>query len=192
MIVLSREFPALFGAPAITAVDPAIFRYRYFANCLDCDYCKDRCCDHGVDIDWANMEALRMLGEDFVSFIGVPRRDWFTPGLTHDPEFPSGAHARTQTRDGKCVFAEKNGRGCRIHAWCLKEGLDYHLYKPLVSILFPLTFEHGALVPATEILDGTLVCAGEGPSLYEAVRPELAYYFGETFVTELDGLACMA
>jgi len=192
MIALSREFPSLFGAPAITTVDPRIFTQRYFARCLDCNFCNDQCCDHGVDIDWANMETLRTLGPSFASTIGVPPQEWFTPELIHDPEFPSSAHARTQVRDGKCVFAEKNGRGCRIHAYCLANGLDYHLYKPLVSILFPLTFEQGALVPATEILDGTLICAGDGPTLYEAVRPELAYYFGEAFVTELDAIGAQS
>lgn len=188
MIALSREFPSLFGEPAITAVDPAIFTLRYFADCLGCAFCGDRCCEHGVDIDWANMEALRMLGPDFAAFIGVPPQEWFTPGLTHDAEFPSGAYARTEVRDGKCVFAQKSGRGCRIHAYCARAGLDYHLYKPLVSILFPLTFERGALVPAAEMADGTLVCGGDGPTLYEAGRGELLYYFGEAFVSELDSL----
>ena len=32
-----------------------------------------------------------------------------------------------------------------IHRFCLEEGLDYHTLKPMVSILFPLTFEHGVL-----------------------------------------------
>lgn len=189
MIFLSREFPSLFGAPAITAVDPAIFTYRYFAECLACDFCADKCCEHGVDIDWANMEALRMLGPDFAANIGAGPSAWFAPGLTHDPEFPSGAHGRTAVRDGACIFLNRQTRGCRIQAWCLAKGLDYHLYKPLVSILFPLTFENSTLMPATEILDGTLVCAGDGPTLYEAVRGELRYYFGEAFVAELDGFA---
>jgi hypothetical protein len=188
VITLSREFPSIFGAPAITVVDPRIFILRYFADCLGCKTCADQCCQYGVDIDWANMETLRTLGPSFAAFIGVPPQEWFTPEIVHDPEFPSSAHARTALRDGRCVFAETKGRGCRIHAYCLAHGLDYRLYKPLVSILFPLTFEPGALMPAAEILDGTLICAGDGPTLYEAVRPELLVYFGEAFVTEVDGL----
>ncbi len=189
MIALSREFPSIFGAPAITTVDPRIFTLRYFAECLACSTCADQCCQYGVDIDWANMETLRTLGPGFAAYIGVPPQAWFTPEIVHDPEFPSSAHARTALRNGKCVFAEPDGRGCRIHAYCLEKGLDYHLYKPLVSILFPLTFEQGALVPANEILDGTLVCAGEGQTLYSAARPELLYYFGEAFVAEVDAVA---
>ena len=91
-------------------------------------------------------------------------------------------------KDGKCVFADRKSRGCRIHAFCLTRGLDYHLYKPLVSILFPLTFEHGALVPSPETLDGTLACNGGSHSLYDGVRTELAYFFGADFVAELDSL----
>jgi hypothetical protein len=189
VIALSREFPSIFGAPSIHEVDERVFTLRYFGACLACDFCHDACCNHGVDVDWANMEALRSLGSDFAKFVGVPPDKWFTADLVHDAEFPSGAHARTQARDGKCVFAERAGRGCRIHAICAQNGLDYHLYKPLVSILFPLTFEAGALVPASEALDASLVCGGVGECLYSGVRDELAYYFGEAFTTELDVLA---
>jgi len=189
MIALSRDYPCVFGAPVIAGVDPAIFSLRYFARCMECDFCHDQCCSYGVDIDAANMERLRGLGPEFEAFAGIPQQHWFASELTADPEFPSGAHGRTQARDGKCVFAERQGRGCRIHAFCLEHGLDYHLYKPMVSILFPVTFEHGVLVPSPETLDGTLACHGKGPSLYGGVRDELAYYFGEDFVGELDALA---
>jgi hypothetical protein len=105
-----------------------------------------------------------------------------------DPEFPSGAYGRTRAANGKCVFANRTGRGCRIHAWCLEQGLDYHLYKPMVSILFPLTFEHGALVPSPEAVDGSLLCSGDGVCLYDGVRGELRYYFGDELVAALDVL----
>lgn len=187
MIVLSREFPSIFGAPAITAVDPRIFTGRYFARCLAHTSCQDCCCAYGTDIDWANMEALRMLGPAFEAYIGVPQKEWFTGEILHDPEFPSGAYARTAVKDGACVFLNRKDRGCRIHSWCLENDLDYHLYKPLVSILFPLTFENSVLMPSNEILDSSLFCQGDGPTLYDAVRDELIYYFGEAFVAEVDG-----
>jgi len=189
MIALSREFPSIFGAPAIHTVDERIFTLRYFARCMDCGFCGDQCCNYGVDIDWANMEHLRSLGRDFEAFVGVPHEAWFTPEIVHDPEFPSGAYARTRSVGGKCVFADRQGRGCRIHAYCLERGLDYHLYKPLVSILFPLTFEYGALVPSPETLDNTLACNGKGETLFNGVRDELLYYFGKGFIAELDALA---
>ena len=48
---------------------------------------------------------------------------------------------RTQVKDGRCVFLNRQARGCKVHSYCLDKGLDYHLLKPLVSILFPVTFD---------------------------------------------------
>jgi hypothetical protein len=189
VITLGQEHRCIFGAPLIRTVDPRIFTLRYFARCVDCGFCHDQCCDYGVDIDAANMERLRDLGAAFETHVGAPQSAWFAPGITDDGEFPSGRHGRTRSVDGKCIFADRSGRGCRIHAWCVQNGLDYHFYKPLVSILFPVTFEHGALVPSPEAVDGSLVCSGDGPSLYDGVRDELTYYFGSAMVAELDVLA---
>lgn len=95
---------------------------------------------------------------------------------------------RTTVRNGKCVFISAAGRGCTIHAYCLENGIDYHTLKPMVSALFPVTFENGVLVPSSEAIDGTLVCSGEGATLYEGARNELDYYFGTNLVSELDAL----
>jgi hypothetical protein len=185
---LSRAYPSVFGAPVLTAVDLRIFSLRYFTHCMDCGFCADQCCSYGVDIDVGNMERLRTLGPDFAAKIATPPDAWFSPRITADPEFPGGLHARTSVTDGACVFRARTGRGCAIHAHCLEAGLDYHDYKPIVSVLFPLTFEAGVLVPSSEAEDGSLICAGNGPSLYDGARNELAYYFGDTFVSEIDAL----
>jgi hypothetical protein len=187
VIALRRAYACCLGAPVIDRLDPRIFSLRYFAACMDCEFCADQCCSYGVDIDCANMDRLRLLGPDFERFVGMPAAAWFTTERTDDPEFPSGAYGRTATRQGKCVFASP-ARGCRIHAYCLEHGLDYRVYKPLVSTLFPVTFEQGALVPSDEVRDGSLRCAGAGPTLYDGARAELAHYFGADFVAELDAL----
>ncbi|HTP77660.1 MAG TPA: hypothetical protein VMJ73_11850 [Rhizomicrobium sp.] len=188
-IGLSRTHICRFGAPAIHAVDPAIFSRRYFMRCMACGFCNDQCCNHGVDIDVGNAERLIALGPEFEARVGVPRENWFSTAPETDLEFPTGGYLRTQVRGGKCVFAARGGRGCIIHAYCFEKNLDYHALKPLVSILFPLTFENGVLVPSSEIADGSLVCGGNGPTLYDGVREELRYYFGDDFVCELDQLA---
>ncbi|HVV64620.1 MAG TPA: hypothetical protein VHC42_04075 [Rhizomicrobium sp.] len=185
---LSRRYRCVLGAPTLDAVDPDIFVLRYFARCMACGFCADQCCSYGVDIDAANALALKDLGADFEAFVGAPREGWFADETFEDPEFPSGRYTRTQVRGGHCVFHDNVGRGCRIHAYCLERGLDYRRYKPLVSILFPLTFDHGRLGPSSEAVDGSLVCSGDGPSLYDGGRAELAYFFGEALVAELDGL----
>ena len=186
MIALGRDYPSIWGAPVIRAVDERIFSLRYFARCMDCGFCADQCCNFGVDIDAANMERLRTLGPGFEVFAGAPQSEWFTAKLVEDAEFPSGRHARTRSVSGKCIFADRVGRGCRIHAWCLKNGLDYHLYKPMVSILFPVTFEHGALVPSPEAVDASLICSGQGARLYDGVREEIGWYFGQDLLAALD------
>lgn len=188
MIALQRDYPSVFGQPVIRAVDTAIFRYRYFTHCMACRFCRDACCAYGVDIDVENVARINALGPDFEDHVGVPRSQWFTKRNWKDAEFPGGAQARTRVRNGACVFLNREQRGCKIHSYCLAKGIDYHQLKPLVSVLFPLTFEQGALVAAGEIEDGTLVCAAQGPSLYEGLRAELAWYFGDALVHELDEL----
>ena len=78
-----------------------------------------------------------------------------------------------------------------LHGALLAAGDDYHALKPIVSTLFPVTFGGGALLCSEELHDGSLVCAGDGPSAYEMARNELAYYFGAELVAELDAHAAM-
>lgn len=188
MIALSREYASVFGQPVIRAVDPAIFGYRYFTHCMSCGFCKDQCCSYGVDIDVENVARIEALGEDFEAHVGVPRSKWFTRQRWTDPEFPGGAQARTRVKNGACVFLDRKQRGCKIHSYCLANGIDYHQLKPLVSILFPLTFEGGELVASGELEDKSLICVDQGPCVYDGLREELAYYFGEAFVAELDAI----
>lgn len=188
MIPLQREYPSVFGQPVIRAVDPAIFRYRYFTHCMACGFCKDQCCSYGVDIDVENVARINALGADFEEHVGVPRSQWFTKRTWKDAEFPGGAQARTRVRAGACVFLDRAQRGCKIHGYSIQKGIDYHQLKPLVSVLFPLTFEGGALVASAELEDKSLVCADRGPVAYDGLRGELAYYFGDAFVAELDAI----
>ena len=188
MIALARDYVCVFGAPVLRAVDPAIFSYRYFTHCMSCDFCGDACCSYGVDIDVENVARIEALSPDFEAHVGVPRGKWFTRQRWNDPEFPGGAQARTRVKDGACVFLDREKRGCKIHSYCIDKGIDYHQLKPLVSVLFPLTFEGGALVASGEVEDKSLVCGGQGLSIYEGLRGELAYYFGDALVSELDSI----
>lgn len=188
MIALSRSYPCVMGGPVLNAVDAAIFTSRYFTHCLQCGFCADACCDHGVDIDMGNVARLKALAGSFHDRIGVAASEWFTGEVIRDPEFPGGAHVRTAVRDGGCIFRNPAGRGCAIHAYCLEHKLDYHHYKPMVSVLFPVTFEQGLLTASGEAADGSLICAGQGPSLYDGARDELGYYFGPGLIAELDAL----
>ncbi|MEJ0026428.1 MAG: hypothetical protein WDN01_10400 [Rhizomicrobium sp.] len=189
VVALARAYTSVQGAPVIHSVDTAIFSLTYFAKCMDCTFCDDQCCSYGVDIDVGNAMRIAALGEDFSARVTAPRTEWFTDEVLDDAEFPTGRYLRTRERGGKCVFRNPAGRGCLIHAYALEKGIDYHELKPVVSTLFPTTFNYGVLEASSEVHDKSLACAGAGPSVYEGARDELKYYFGEDFVAELDRLA---
>lgn len=184
----SRTFVARGGAPALAAVDPRVFTARYFGACMACGFCHDWCCQHGVDVDGITVARILERSAELEPLVRHPASGWFTAEEA-DEDMPGGTVRRTRVVDGACVFLNRAGRGCLLHAFALERGEDYHALKPMVSALFPITFCDGVLTVADEVEDGSLVCGGEGPSVYEAARPELLHYFGEDCVRELDQLA---
>lgn len=189
LVSLSREYVARDGAPVIAAVDRAIFTRRYFARCMACGFCADSCCAHGVDVDGRVERALLAEAPAIERHTGVRVEDWFRGDAIADQDAPGGTLRRTAVRDGYCVFHAAGGRGCTLHSYAIATGRDYHLLKPLVSTLFPVTFGSGALLVSDELDDGTLRCSGDGPTAYAAARDELAYYFGDSLIQELDAVA---
>ena len=138
----------------------------------------------------AGVERDRILAhaDALEPIIGLPREEWFGEVVVRDADFPGGATTRTAVVNGGCVFLRRDARGCTLHAFAVDRGEDYHAIKPMVSALFPVTFDDGALFCSAELADGSLVCAGEGPTAYEMARDELAYYFGTEMIAELDAL----
>jgi len=185
---LSRPHPSRYGAPILRQVDTAIFSRSYFTRCMECTFCGDWCCSHGVDVDEPNRARILARAADLEAFTGIDRAAWFDGEEETDPEFPGGAHVRTAVRDGACVFLGRERRGCMLHAFCLERGIDYHELKPMVSALFPLTFADGVLLASDEVDDGTLVCLDQGPTLYRGARAELGFYFGDGLLAELDAI----
>jgi hypothetical protein len=185
---LPRAFPARDGVPSIERADRRIFTLRYFTHCLRCGFCHDWCCQFGVDVELTRAQAILARAAELERYVGIPRDQWFEPGVERDDELPGGGARRTRVEDGHCVFLRCEGRGCLLHAFAIERGLDYHELKSMVDCLFPLTFADGLLCPADEIMDGELVCAGQGPTLYRGVREELRYYFGDACVAALDVL----
>jgi hypothetical protein len=142
-----------------------------------------------VDVDVANADRLRAHAEALEEYTGVPEERWFTGVWNEDQEFPGGRHTRTRVEDSACVFRNRKARGCMIHSFALERGLDYHELKPMVSVLFPVTFDEGLLHVSNEIADRSLQCIDDGPTVYEGIRSEIGWYFGPELVSELDGLA---
>jgi len=186
IVDLKRSYTARYGAPTITQIAVEIFQLRYFTHCMSCKFCGDWCCSYGVDIDVENVARVLEHKDELEARLKIPASEWFLGEPDEHPDYPGGACLRTNTVDGKCVFLNRQSRGCHLHAFALEKGLDYHDLKPVLSTTFPLTFDDGVLHVMDEVEDGTLVCLGDGPTLYRGVRPELEYYFGAAFVKELD------
>ena len=159
---------------------------------MQCGFCADACCYHGVDVSIRERDRILARADELEPLVGLPRSRWFVEHVTEDADFPGGSATRTAIVDGACVFLQRADRGCRLHALALSAGEDYHAIKPMVSTLFPVTFGDGALLCSEELTDGSLVCGGTGPSAYEMARGELAHYFGEELVRELDVHAARA
>jgi hypothetical protein len=185
---LPRTFPSRYGVPVLRAVDPEIFRRRYFTHCMDCTFCHDWCCQFGVDVDRSHAEQILAHAEGLEAYTGIPRDRWFTAEREADADSPGGETWRTSVVDGACVFLNRRGRGCLLHAFCLERGIDHHELKSIVDSLFPLTFEDGVLCPAVEAHEDELVCLGTGPTLYRGIREEIRYYFGAELVGILDAM----
>jgi Fe-S-cluster containining protein len=188
-VPLSRTYVARFGAPVVTHVDPLIFLRKFFAFCMDCDFCHDACCNFGCDTSLATVELLQIEhGDALEQYTGTSRADWFEPEVYADGDFPGGRFRSTRVASGTCIFKNKNRRGCSIHSYCLENGLDYHDIKPVLCWLFPLTVETGALCPQNVVLEKSLVCVDRGITLYQSQRGEVGNLFGAELVAELDEL----
>lgn len=186
-IPLSRPYPAREGVPVITEIDPRIHTARYFGACMSCAFCNDACCRHGVDVDGATASRILARAAELEPVVGSSRESWFEDAQP-DEDLPGGTVRRTRVVGGGCVFLNPAGRGCLLHAFALERGEDYHDLKPMISALFPLTFEGNSLTISEELDEGTLVCGGDGPTAFQAARLEVAYYFGEQCAEEIERL----
>lgn len=169
---------------------------HYFADCMGCTFCHDVCCSFGVDVDLANVARLLARRAELEAYLGVPAERWFTSDVQKDDDFPTGSYVRTAVVGGRCVFQQPPTRGCRIHSFCLENGIPYQELKPLVSSLFPITFDRGLLRVSNELVDSSLRCATPNTgrpaaadrTAYHAVREDLRYVFGDGLVAEMDAI----
>jgi Fe-S-cluster containining protein len=184
ILPLEKEYVS--GNLAISFVHRDIFLKTYFARCLECNFCHDWCCSFGADIDIQNVEKIQQHREEILQFVRPPEGEWFEREYTYYEEYAGNEYTRINTQGPRCVFISKDQRGCGLHRYAISKGMDYHEIKPLVCILFPLSFEEGILLVAPELDDNSLVCAGAGASAYQSLRSEMQYYFGQELVEELD------
>ncbi len=186
IIPLTKEYAS--GNVAISFVHRDVFLKTYFARCLECNFCHDWCCSFGADVDIQNVEKIQQRREEILPFIRPPEVEWFEAEYAYYEEYAGNQYTRINPQGPRCVFISKDQRGCGLHRYALSKRMDYHEIKPLVCILFPLSFGEGILSLAPELDDDSLICSGSGYSAYQSIRNELEYYFGREFVEELDGI----
>ena len=187
VIKLKNSYPCIHGLPVIHSVDTDIFQITYYMHCMQCTFCNDQCCSYGADVDMVNVNRIMNKAGELEEFTGIGRDKWFYPKKRKlDYEYPGHDYTRTTMRKDKCVFLNKNGRGCLLHSFALAKGYDYHEFKPFFCTIFPVTYNDGVLVTPEEIDEKTTACLGAGPTLYQGAREELRYYFGDWLVDELD------
>jgi Fe-S-cluster containining protein len=186
IIPLAKEY--LSGNMAISFVHRDIFLKTYFAHCLQCNFCHDACCSYGADIDIQNVEKIQQRKEEILPFIRPSDGEWFEAGYSYYEEYVGSQYTRINTQGPRCIFISKDQRGCGLHRYAISKQMDYHEIKPLVCILFPLSFGEGILSPAPELDDNSLICSGSGYSAYQSLRNELEHYFGLELIAELDGI----
>jgi Fe-S-cluster containining protein len=160
----------------------------YFGECMACDFCHDACCFHGADVTAVDLANIATHADALERHVGRPREEWFTGIRDSAPDWPGGYATRTRTADGACVFLNRAGRGCRIHEFALRNNIDVHEIKPMVCLLWPVTWEDGTLYPSNEVLKNDLICVGPGQTCYRSARTDLGYYYGPELLTELDAL----
>lgn len=185
---LSKPYATRYGVPLLDRVDSEIFLATFDSACTTAS-CRDSCCSYGVDVDLLCRARILEHARGIEAFCGVDPAQAFT-APTVDPEFPGGAFVRTRASSGHCIFlnTRPGERGCFLHSYSLREGLDYHLLKPMVSCFCPVTFDNGLLHAMDEVADRSLFCLNQGTTLYRGTRSELLYYFGDELIAELDHL----
>ncbi len=185
---LSQAYPSRYGVPVLTHVETDIFRLSYYGDCMGCNFCHDACCNHGADVTDVDVVNMTSHAGELEPYVGRPRDQWFTGEYSFDADWPGGKATRTKTADGHCVFLNVTGRGCLIHRYAIEHSIDVHEIKPMVCLLWPVTWENGTLRPSNEIQDHDLICVGPGQTCYRSARNDIGYYFGTTLVAELDEL----
>lgn len=182
--------------PRFCRVDRDIFVKQVAPDCMgfDCRLIRrnrrkpDACCSYGVDVDLHERDAILAHADEIRSLLRAEVRDvpWFEDELTPDPDFPSGTCARTNVWNRGCIFLAHDQRGCAIHRAALAGGWDFVGVKPHVCRLFPLSYEHDAIVISDDYPLYTCGRVRRAPTLYQVGRSDLASIFGRDLVALLD------
>ncbi len=130
ILQLSRNYSCCYKTPVISYIDTDIFNVKYASSCMECKFCNDSCCSYGVDVDFSCLSHIREHQIELERYVGISSDIWFDIEQYCD-EYPEGGFVRARVVDGACVFLNRKGRGCLLHAYSLEIGTDYHLLNRL-------------------------------------------------------------
>ncbi len=171
----------LYTVLTIKEFDQSLFTKKYLADCMGCTFCSDMCCSYGCPADMEEVERISSYADKLEPILGIPLSGWFQE-IQDNADFPSGKVRYTRVYDNKCVFSKKGYRGCTLHRFCIENGMDVHILKPMVCSLFPVTWENGRIM-ASEFLN-ELPCQNTGVTVFKAQKNELNIYLGDYFITK--------
>ncbi|MCX6012259.1 MAG: DUF3109 family protein [Chloroflexi bacterium] len=168
----------------IRIFDETIFSQKYSGKCMDCSYCEDICCSNGCQLDLKEKAKILLYEKELKERLPLPAEKWFLSNIVKDADFPSGAYIKSTVHNGKCIFYDHKNRGCILHRFAVKRNIDWHSIKPMVCILFPITWEGEGLYMSDFLNE--LPCSSTGISIYENQKEEIEYYFVFFLVKELE------
>ena len=154
--------------------------------------CSSACCEGGVFIDAKEREAIvahrELIAQHMDATQSTDPAQWFEPGVTEDPDFPSGQCVGTQVVNDKCAFLDGAGR-CSLQKAAVAAGLHKWAIKPLFCILYPIEISNNT-VSFDDMLQDEESCCTIGTAfavpLFRACREELVHLVGEEGFTAME------
>jgi hypothetical protein len=193
--------------PLVRAVEIEIFTLTFAPDCMthrcrcDDDAGKellDACCQHGVDVDLFERDAIMKRAREIQEVLRAEFRDpstwWRDDEAEPDDEAPSGTYTRTNRAGpgdaGGCMFLQHDARGCALHRAAVNHRFDPSEIKPAVCRLYPLAWGEGLLGLSDDF--SRYSCASvtdrDAPSVWQVSRDAVAEVFGIDLQRKLDRL----
>jgi Fe-S-cluster containining protein len=201
--------------PVVRRVDPDIFRFTFAPDCLEhACVCHgwdeadaeagpdpdaghrldDACCRFGCDVDLYERDRILARAAEIAQVLPPHLRNparWFDEEAPEiDTDTPSGVVIRTARHDmskeaGRCVFLQRDRRGCALHRAAVEAEFAPSEIKPVVCRLYPLSMTDGALGVADDF-DWYSCAHHDGPTLYRVMRDTLLEVYGPEAIAALD------
>lgn len=188
IIKLKKDYENRNGLPVINKLDTLIFSTTYpSSGCVRA--CKDVCCSGGATMDIYTFNKL-IKHRDAPIFKGII---WEGYNFENDPRSTGGKGCYTRYDNNRCMF-NNDDWGCKIHTYCLEQGIDVRELKFFTCCVFPVEVNkigdvHNILTAGYEMRypEFDLACKKNGDtSVYQIAKPDILYYYGDELISEIE------